>query len=161
MFKNSKVSYRVKIRESVREHRLAIGHATISKPKLASIINSTRSATFPMSIIELRSLLHSMRVRRRFLPETIVIGPFDFRQVVFGITPDQGPDQELSFLPVLNWLVQWPGNATRKHTHSRRTDNPNDDRGRLVLWKAVDHRDMQTRLISFGIAPSLLLRSSA
>lgn len=58
-----------------REERSKRTEQTISKPKEASIMSRTRSATLPMSIIELRSLLHSTIVRRRFLPETSVIGP--------------------------------------------------------------------------------------
>lgn len=48
---------------------------TISKPKDASIIRSTRSATLPMSIMEERSLLHSIRVSRFFFPLITVTGP--------------------------------------------------------------------------------------
>ena len=36
----------------------------------------TRSAILPMSIMLLRSLLHSINVMRRFLPLTTVMGPF-------------------------------------------------------------------------------------
>jgi hypothetical protein len=46
---------------------------TISKPKLPSIIRSTRSAILPMSIMEFRSLLHSIKVRRRFFPTNILV----------------------------------------------------------------------------------------
>ena len=48
---------------------------TISNPNDPSIMRRTRSAILPMSIIELRSLLHSMKVRRLFLPLTTVTGP--------------------------------------------------------------------------------------
>lgn len=52
-----------------------IGALTISKPKDASIIRSTRSATLPMSIMEEGSLLHSMSVSRFFFPLITVTGP--------------------------------------------------------------------------------------
>lgn len=48
---------------------------TISKPKEPSIISKTKSAIFPMSIIELRSLLHSIKVSLLFFPLTTVTGP--------------------------------------------------------------------------------------
>lgn len=48
---------------------------SISNPKLASHIRSTKSAHLAMSIIELISLLHSIRVIRRFFDTTIEIGP--------------------------------------------------------------------------------------
>lgn len=73
MLRNSNVSW----------HCLSMGNQrkpnrppTISKPKEPSIISKTRSAILPMSIMLLRSLLHSMKVRRRFLPVTTVTGPF-------------------------------------------------------------------------------------
>jgi hypothetical protein len=56
---------------------------TISKPKEPSIISKTKSAILPMSIIELRSLLHSMKVSLRFFPVTTVIGPFNSVRVCF------------------------------------------------------------------------------
>lgn len=39
-------------------------------------MSRTRSAILPMSIMLLRSLLHSINVMRRFLPLTTVMGPF-------------------------------------------------------------------------------------
>lgn len=56
---------------------------TISNPKLASIIRSTKSAIFPMSIIELRSLLHSIIVSLLFFPATSVMGPLISESVCF------------------------------------------------------------------------------
>lgn len=56
---------------------------TISKPKDPSIMRRTKSTTFAMSIMELRSLLHSMKVSRRFFPPTTVIGPFASCMVCF------------------------------------------------------------------------------
>jgi hypothetical protein len=56
---------------------------TISKPKEPSIIRRTRSAILPMSIIEFRSLLHSINVSRRFLPLTTVTGPLTSLKVCF------------------------------------------------------------------------------
>lgn len=56
---------------------------TISKPKEPSIIRRTRSATLPMSIILLRSLVHSMKVSRRFFPLTTVTGPLGSLRVCF------------------------------------------------------------------------------
>ena len=56
---------------------------TISKPNEPSIINRTRSAIFPTSIMELRSLLHSINVSRRFLPLTTVTGPLTSLRVCF------------------------------------------------------------------------------
>ncbi len=56
---------------------------TISKPKEPSIMRRTRSATLPMSIIEFRSLLHSMNVRRLFFPDTTVTGPLISFSVCF------------------------------------------------------------------------------
>lgn len=44
---------------------------TISKPILASIMSRTRSATLPISIIEFKSLLHSMNVNRRSFPISV------------------------------------------------------------------------------------------
>lgn len=38
-------------------------------------MSRTRSAILPTSIMELRSLLHSMNVMRFFFPLTTVIGP--------------------------------------------------------------------------------------
>ena len=38
-------------------------------------MSNTKSATLPISIMALRSLLHSMKVRRRVLPLTQVTGP--------------------------------------------------------------------------------------
>ena len=51
-------------------------NVSISKPYDASVSSSTKSATLAMSIIALRSLGHSKNVRRRFFPETTVMGPF-------------------------------------------------------------------------------------
>jgi hypothetical protein len=48
---------------------------TISKPKDASIMRRTRSATLPMSTMEEISLLHSMMVSRFFFPLMTVTGP--------------------------------------------------------------------------------------
>ena len=48
---------------------------TISNPYEPSIMSRTRSATLAISIIELRSLLHSINVMRFFLPLTTVMGP--------------------------------------------------------------------------------------
>ena len=56
---------------------------TISNPNDASTNNRTRSATFPMSIIELRSLLHSTNVSLRRFPLTTVIGPWAWFKVCF------------------------------------------------------------------------------
>lgn len=50
-------------------------NVSISNPNEPSIMSRTRSAIFPTSIMLLRSLLHSMNVRRRFLPVTTVMGP--------------------------------------------------------------------------------------
>lgn len=44
----------------------------------------TRSATLPMSIIELRSLLHSINVSLLFFPATTVIGPLASVNVCFA-----------------------------------------------------------------------------
>jgi len=51
------------------------GLHTISKPNDPSIMRRTRSATFPTSIMEERSLLHSIRVSRLLFPLTTVTGP--------------------------------------------------------------------------------------
>lgn len=56
---------------------------TISKPYDPSIMRRTRSAIFPMSIIELRSLLHSMKVILFFFPATTVTGPCTWLRVCF------------------------------------------------------------------------------
>jgi hypothetical protein len=56
---------------------------TISKPNEPSIIRRTRSAILPISIIEFRSLLHSINVSRRFLPLTTVTGPLISFKVCF------------------------------------------------------------------------------
>lgn len=56
---------------------------TISNPNDASIINSTKSATFPISIILFRSLLHSTNVSLRFFPLTTVMGPLASFKVCF------------------------------------------------------------------------------
>jgi len=56
---------------------------TISNPKEASTNSRTRSATFPMSIIELRSLLHSTNVSLRRFPLTTVMGPWAWFKVCF------------------------------------------------------------------------------
>ena len=57
---------------------------TISKPKEPSTMSNTRSAIFPMSIMLLRSLLHSINVSRFFLPLTTVMGPFASFKVCFA-----------------------------------------------------------------------------
>ena len=49
---------------------------TISKPREPSTMSNKRSAIFPISTIQLRSLLHLTKVSRFILPLTIVIGPF-------------------------------------------------------------------------------------
>lgn len=49
---------------------------SISNPKFPSIRSSTISAIFEMSIMEVRELSHSRNVRRRFLLETTVMGPW-------------------------------------------------------------------------------------
>ena len=46
---------------------------SISKPKDASVSNRIRSATLAISIMELMSLLHSIKVTRRFFPVEIDI----------------------------------------------------------------------------------------
>lgn len=56
---------------------------TISNPKDASTNNRTRSATFPISIIELRLLLHSTNVSLRRFPLTTVTGPWARFNVCF------------------------------------------------------------------------------
>lgn len=50
-------------------------NTSISNPKLASHRSKTKSATLAKSIIELTSLLHSIRVILRFFPVTTVTGP--------------------------------------------------------------------------------------
>ena len=58
--------------DSMRKH---IVKRTISNPYEPSIMRSTRSATFAMSTMELRSLLHSTKVILFFFPLTTVTGP--------------------------------------------------------------------------------------
>ena len=81
MLRNSKVSC-MQCHEREKNRQFS-GEQTISKPKEPSIIKSTKSTTLPMSIIELRSLLHSMKVIRRFFPPTTVIGPLASCSVCF------------------------------------------------------------------------------
>lgn len=57
---------------------------TISKPNEPSIMRRTKSTTLPMSIMELMSLLHSMKVIRRLFPPMTVIGPFASCRVCFA-----------------------------------------------------------------------------
>jgi hypothetical protein len=72
MLRNSNVSYN----NEAPLHRCRVDNElTISKPNDPSIMRRMRSATLPMSIMELRSLLHSIRVSRRLLPLTTVTGP--------------------------------------------------------------------------------------
>ena len=54
---------------------------TISKPYEPSIMSRTRSAILPMSMIEFKSLLHSMKVMRFFFPLTTVTGPWIWLRV--------------------------------------------------------------------------------
>jgi len=66
------------------QNPLARPKHTISNPKDASTSNRTRSATFPMSIMELRSLLHSMNVSLRRFPLATVMGPWAWFKVCFA-----------------------------------------------------------------------------
>lgn len=45
-----------------------------------------RCLTLAMSIMALMSLLHSIRVSRRFLPDTTVTGPWKFKEEDITIT---------------------------------------------------------------------------
>lgn len=109
MLRNSNVSY-------IDHHlvQLTCIHdpiLTISKPNEASIIKRTKSTTLATSIIELISLLHSIKVKRRFLPIFIPYQfdchsilnatrttdncnrTFDLCKVVFGVSFDKWFDQ--------------------------------------------------------------------
>lgn len=84
MLRNSKVScIQINFKEIFQRMMLLLIH-TISNPNEPSTMSNTRSAIFPMSIILLRSLLHSTKVRRFFLPLTTVIGPFASFKVCFA-----------------------------------------------------------------------------
>lgn len=67
----------------VRKFLVTFQKRTISKPNEPSIMRRTRSAILPMSIMLLRSLLHSRKVSLRLLPLTTVIGPFASVRVCF------------------------------------------------------------------------------
>lgn len=82
ILRNSNVSYKVFQRFRIGvTNRTSI--CTISNPKEASTNNRIKSATFPMSIIELRSLLHSKNVSLRRFPLITVIGPWARLKVCF------------------------------------------------------------------------------
>ncbi|SRR6266446_6600902 len=72
MLRNSKVSY---TNNALLIYEKGIYVLTISKPNDPSIMRRMRSATLPMSIIEERSLLHSINVSLLFLPLITVTGP--------------------------------------------------------------------------------------
>lgn len=81
ILRNSKISCAQRHERGIKS--TILGEQTISKPKEPSIMRSTKSTTLPISIMELRSLLHSMKVSRRFFPPTTVIGPLASCRVCF------------------------------------------------------------------------------
>lgn len=72
MLRNSKVSY---TNNALLIYEKMINALTISKPNDPSIMRRTRSAILAMSIMEERSLLHSIMVSRLFFPLITVTGP--------------------------------------------------------------------------------------